>query len=122
MALSQLLCPLLITGIRKLGFYGLKHHIFPRSSEDFKANILVSTSWWEVASWWEVGPKASDEADGNTGRPQPGFFRMHRPVHFSLVAGSLTLERSKDRLSLVYPLDLAPLTTLRSIPRLGHSG
>jgi len=108
--------------IRKLGFYGLKHHIFPRSSEDFKANILVSTSWWEVASWWEVGPKASDEADGNTGRPQPGFFRMHRPVHFSLVAGSLTLERSKDRLSLVYPLDLAPLTTLRSIPRLGHSG
>ena len=34
----------------------------------------------------------------------------------------LTLERSKDRLSLVYPLDLAPLTTLRSISRLGHSG
>ena len=30
-------------------------------------------------------PKASDEADGNTGRPQPGFFRMHRPGHFSLV-------------------------------------
>ena len=54
-------------------------------------------------------PKASDEADG-TGRPQPGFFRMHRPGHFSLVPGSLTLERSKDRLSLVYPLDLAPNT------------
>ena len=35
---------------------------------------------------------------------------MHRPGHFSLVAGSLTLERSKDRLSLVYPLDLAPNT------------
>ena len=31
-------------------------------------------------------PKASDEADG-TGRPQPGFFRMHRPGYFSLVAG-----------------------------------
>ena len=34
-----------------------------------------------LSSW----PKASDEADGNTGRPQPGFFRMHRPGHFSLV-------------------------------------
>jgi hypothetical protein len=32
-------------------------------------------------------PKASGEADDNTGRPQPGFFRMHRPGHFSLVAG-----------------------------------
>ena len=29
-------------------------------------------------------PKASDEADGNTGRPQPGFFRITGKKYFVL--------------------------------------
>jgi hypothetical protein len=29
-------------------------------------------------------PKASDEADGNTGRPQPGFFRITGKFFFAL--------------------------------------
>src|SRR6516225_9500003 len=29
-------------------------------------------------------PKASDEADGNTGRPQPGFFRITGTKYFVL--------------------------------------
>jgi len=33
-----------------------------------------------LSSW----PKASDEADGNTGRPQPGFFRITGKKYFVL--------------------------------------
>src|SRR6516225_3211074 len=63
------------------------------------------------------------EADGNAGRPQPGFFRITGKKYFVpyrsqaknisyptdqgithyLSVIPLTLERSKDRLSLVYP-------------------
>src|SRR6516164_5553873 len=92
-------------------------------------DILVSTSWWEVANHIRYGghvfpfsipdpqgigempsspdprspvffeilcglllsswPKASDEADGNTGRPQPGFFRITGKKIFELTSDGL---------------------------------
>ena len=51
------------------------------SSPDPRSPIFFEILCGLLLSSW---PKASDEADGNTGRPQPGFFRITGKKYFVL--------------------------------------
>src|SRR6516162_7055569 len=48
-------------------------------------------------------PKASDEADGNTGRPQPGFFRITGKKYFVLYLSQAINTTYSTSGSLVFP-------------------
>ena len=61
----------------------------PRKSPKRGKDILVSTSWWEVANHIRYGIRITVRILGGI-------------THYLSVI-PLTLERSKDRLSLVYP-------------------
>src|SRR6516225_3800307 len=49
------------------------------SSPDPRSPVFFEILCGLLLSSW---PKASDEADGNTGRPQPGFFRITGKKYF----------------------------------------
>src|SRR6516225_7513340 len=56
------------------------------SSPDPRSPIFFEILCGLLLSSW---PKASDEADGNTGRPQPGFFRITGKKIFELTSDGL---------------------------------
>ena len=79
----------------------------PRKSLKRGKDILVSTSWWEVANHRRYGIRFTVRILGGI-------------THYLSVI-PLTLERSKDRLSLVYPPDLARLTPSDRYPELDNN-
>src|SRR6516165_9851363 len=56
------------------------------SSPDPRSPVFFEILCGLLLSSW---PKASDEADGNTGRPQPGFFRITGKKIFELTSDGL---------------------------------
>src|SRR5215471_1627624 len=62
-------------------------------------------------------PKASDEADGNTGRPQPGFFQITGKKYFVLYRSQVGSQEK----NISYPTDHRR-KIFRTLPQMAWGG
>jgi hypothetical protein len=90
-----------------------------KSSPDSQTPIFFEILCGLLFSSW---PKASDEADGNTGGPQPGFFRITGKKYFVLYLRWLGEGNFVQILcggSVIYTTDPAPAPVASKEPEKG---